>query len=113
MACSQPATSEVVAPKAFHEQLTTQSDVVLLDVRTDGEYKSGHIEGALNCNVNGADFKKQVEILDKDKTVYLYCGSGVRSARAAKELKGMGFKRIVDLSGGIQAWQAAGLNITH
>lgn len=80
------------------------AEVQLVDVRTPEEYAAGHIGEALNYNVNGADFKKQVESLDKSKPVLVYCKMGGRSARAAKMLEEMGFTTIYDLEGGYTDW---------
>ena len=78
--------------------------VQLVDVRTPEEFEAGHIETALNYNINGPDFAKQLESLDKSQPVLLYCKIGGRSARAAKQLKEMGFKTLYDLEGGYTAW---------
>jgi len=78
--------------------------VQLVDVRTPEEFEAGHIETALNYNVNGPDFTSQVEGLDKSKPVLLYCKMGGRSARAAKQLQEMGFMTLYDLEGGYTAW---------
>ncbi|MEL6250571.1 MAG: rhodanese-like domain-containing protein [Bacteroidota bacterium] len=79
-------------------------DMQLVDVRTPKEFEEGHIETALNYDVNGSDFATQVKSLDKTKPVLLYCKKGGRSARAAKQLQGMGFMTIYDLEGGYTAW---------
>jgi rhodanese-related sulfurtransferase len=55
--------------------------------------------------VTDDDFKQQVNVLDKEKPVYVYCRSGKRSARAAEILKEMGFTKVYDLQGGIMEWQ--------
>lgn len=91
-----------VGVEAFKKELG--ADVQLVDVRTPEEYAAGHIENALNYNVNGPDFASQVAGLDKSKPVLLYCKMGGRSARAAKSLKEMGFTSIYDLEGGYTAW---------
>ena len=78
--------------------------VQLVDVRTPEEFEAGHIETALNYNVNAPDFASQVEGLDKSKPVLLYCKKGGRSARAAKQLQEMGFMTLYDLEGGYTAW---------
>ncbi|MDF0707874.1 rhodanese-like domain-containing protein [Flagellimonas okinawensis] len=80
-------------------------DVQLLDVRTPGEYKAGHIEGAVNFDLSKpSNFLKQLEELDKDRPVYLYCLVGSRSDYAAKVLEEQGFTKIFDYSGGYADW---------
>jgi rhodanese-related sulfurtransferase len=84
-------------------------NVQLLDVRRPDEYKEGHLPRAVNANWQDDDqFKQEVARLDKHKPVYLYCLSGVRSARAADWLTANGFAQVIGLDGGIKAWNAAG-----
>jgi rhodanese-related sulfurtransferase len=78
--------------------------VQLVDVRTPAEFILGHIDSALNLNVNDVLFKEQVAKLNKNKPVALYCKAGSRSARAANILSEMGFKTIYNLDGGYMAW---------
>lgn len=81
---------------------------VLVDVRTPEEYSAGHLEGAELINFYGSDFEAKVSELDRDVPVYVYCRSGGRSGRSAGQLHDMGFKTVIDLSGGIMAWEAQG-----
>jgi rhodanese-related sulfurtransferase len=80
----------------------------LIDVRTAKEYNSGHIEGATHMHLYDADFSTRADSLDKNKTVYVYCKVGGRSAEAVDILKQKGFVHIVELKGGIDAWNQAG-----
>ncbi len=82
--------------------------VVVLDVRSAGEYASGHIEGAINIDVEAANFDTKIAKLDKTVEYAVYCHSGRRSAIAADKMSGANFEKITNLEGGIQAWQAAG-----
>jgi rhodanese-related sulfurtransferase len=81
---------------------------VLLDVRTPEEFKEGHLASAVNINWYDADFAEQIQRLDKEKPIYVYCKAGGRSAKASKALDSLGFKNIVDLTGGYDAVKAAG-----
>ena len=86
--------------------LIAQPEVVVLDVRTSEEYLEGHLAEALLIDVKGEDFlDKARKTLSKDKTIAIYCRSGRRSAHAAEMLAAEGFK-VVNLKGGILAWQA-------
>jgi rhodanese-related sulfurtransferase len=88
----------------FKSQITNKN-VQLVDVRTAKEYKSGHIEHAINIDYfQQGNFKTAFEKLDKTKPLYLYCRSGNRSSKAAKLLASMGFNEIYDLQGGIIMW---------
>jgi rhodanese-related sulfurtransferase len=81
---------------------------VILDVRTPDEYASGHIAGSILIDFNAANFKDEVNKLDKDLTYLIYCRSGNRSASAAKVMVENGFKDVYNMTGGINEWQAAG-----
>ena len=88
--------------------LTADTTVVILDVRTAEEYKEGHIANALNIDVKQKNFVKMArKRLPKNKTVAVYCRSGRRSANAAEKLASKGYK-VVNLYGGIIAWQETG-----
>ncbi len=78
---------------------------ILLDVRTKEEFNEGHLSGALNIDFLQDNFAEQVHMLNKKKTLYVYCKSGNRSAKAAKILIDEGFKHVINLEGGITAWQ--------
>ena len=91
---------------AKYEQKMTQPDVQLIDVRTPEEFAEGHLENAINMDINGDNFDASVASLDKEKPVMVYCKAGGRSAKAAAKLKEMGFKSISDLDGGITNWNS-------
>ena len=99
----------VVSPLDFKEKIESDSNACIIDARTLREYNQGHIDGAHLIDwLETGDFKKQAAALDKDKTIYVYCRSGHRSAAAAKYLASQGFN-VVDMDGGIIAWEGAGL----
>lgn len=92
----------------FEKDIFSGSPVQLLDVRTPAEFQSGYIKGAMLANWNEQDeFKRRTDALDKEKPVYIYCLSGGRSAAAAKSLRSAGFKSVVEMEGGINAWKQA------
>ena len=91
----------------FAQQLKVSSGAQLVDVRTPEEFGEGHIEGATNINYHDADFKSQLEQLNKEKPVFVYCRSGGRSGRSMKDFKDLGFKKVYDLKGGFNAWSKA------
>ena len=76
----------------------------LIDVRTDAEFASGHIDGAENIPVSDVP-GWGAKIDDKDKPVVLYCASGLRSGKAVKELRRQGFTAVHNL-GSIRNWEA-------
>ncbi|MCW1884132.1 rhodanese-like domain-containing protein [Luteolibacter flavescens] len=80
----------------------------LLDVRTQEEWDEGHIKGAKFVPIAKDGFLEGAKAaLDPKKPVLVYCKSGGRSARAAKQLREAGFT-VHDLAGGITAWKKAG-----
>lgn len=81
----------------------------LLDVRTTGEYKAGHLKNSLQADwLNKQQFEERTRHLNKSKPVLVYCASGVRSEQAAKWLLKQGFTEVFNLKGGTSAWQIAG-----
>lgn len=86
-----------------------EDDATLLDVRTKAEFAEGHIAGATVIDWNDPSFSSKVAELDKSKQYLVYCRSGNRSAQAVAAMREMGFTDITELSGGIIAWEKAGL----
>lgn len=90
----------------------------VLDVRSPGEFASGHLAGAINVDIHGPDFAGQVEKLaaagtvDREQPVYLYCRSGARSGRAARILRQQGFEQAWNV-GGFGALRSAGAKVNR
>lgn len=102
MACSQQ-TFDNADVKGFAE-LIQSANIQLLDVRTAEEFAEGHLEGALNVDINQETFLQDAKtVLETEKPVAVYCRSGRRSAKAAEILIKEGFK-VTNLEGGILAW---------
>ena len=81
---------------------------VILDVRTEKEFKAGHIPGATLVDFNSPDIDERIAKLDKSKTYLIHCAAGVRSAKACKKLEAAGFTNLVQLPAGFQGWKKAG-----
>lgn len=109
--CQSQSTGKAVSPKVFSEQMKTAKDPVILDVRTPEEFAEGYIPNAINLDFYKPDFKAQVAKLNKEQTYFVYCKAGGRSASAADIMRKEGFKKVVDLDGGITAWEEAKLPI--
>jgi len=79
--------------------------VVILDVRTIGEFRSGHIPKSKNIPVQ--ELSSKVSSLDsyKDDEVIVYCASGARSASAARSLSKSGFNKVYNLNGGVSSYK--------
>lgn len=102
------ARAEDLGPQEFKAALETVPGL-LLDVRTPPEVARGKIAGASVIDWNGPKFEQKVLLLAKDKPVYVYCASGNRSGQAVALMGKLGFKKVVNLSGGVRAWAGAGL----
>jgi len=86
------------------EKLIKDSSGTLLDVRTLGEFKNGHIKDAGQLNYYALDFSQRLLMLSKDQPIYLYCNTGYRSQRAAEILVENGYKNVYNLEHGILEW---------
>lgn len=84
--------------------------VVVVDVRTPAEYKSGYIKGAQNIDMKSADFQTEAAKLDKKKKIAVYCRSGKRSKIAANALADMGYM-VIELNSGMLGWQNASMPV--
>lgn len=90
---------------------TAEPGVVVVDVRTAAEFAEGHVDGAINVDVEAPTFDAQMAQLDKATTYAVYCRTGRRSGLATDALGKAGFTSVVNLDGGIADLQAAGAPI--
>lgn len=100
-------------PRAFKAKLGEMKTKALLDVRTPGEFESGHIKESVNIDWNGSNFAGEVSKIDKEIPVFVYCAAGGRSHAAYNKLKEMGYKEVYELEGGVTNWRAQGLDLTN
>ena len=77
--------------------------IQIVDVRTPGEFKEGHIPNAINMDVTETNFDRQTQSLDTLRPVAVYCRSGRRSKLAARKLAEAGFQ-VYELDRGIMHW---------
>jgi len=89
-------------------ELTPQDveNAVLVDVRTPEEYAEGHLPNAINIDWYDENFMDEFKDIDRNKTIYVYCKKGGRSASAAEMLNSSGYKNVIDLLGGYDALEA-------
>ncbi|MDG1917473.1 MAG: thioredoxin domain-containing protein [Flavobacteriales bacterium] len=112
IACSSNSqTFTNLSPKEFKSAFEKEN-AILLDVRTPQEINGGMIENASTIDFYDADFSKKIAKIQKDKTVYVYCKSGGRSSKAAKMLLESGQTKVVNLKGGIMAWNTNRMPLT-
>lgn len=100
----------LAAPINFAHLLTTEKGI-LLDVRTPAEWKKGHLKDALHLDIFNDNFEAAINQLDTNATIYVYCASGGRSSEAAEMMHKKGFRKVVDMDGGLRAWQNEGLPV--
>lgn len=90
---------------ATFDKMIVEKPGAILDVRTQDEYNRGFIDGSTLIDWYSDDFNQEVEQLDKNKPVYVYCHVGGRSKSAMKRLNSLGFTEVYNLNGGIVAWR--------
>lgn len=99
---------ENVTQDQWQDLLSKDSNAVLLDVRTPGEWYEGIQEGAACINVlDTTSFLTEIEKLDKSKNYYVYCRSGGRSSQACVIMDSRGFNKTYNLMGGMSMWTGA------
>lgn len=89
--------------------MINNDNAVIIDIRPEKEFKTGHITGAKN--LPATKMKEQISSLEsyKDTPIILTCKSGINSGASAKELKKAGFNKVFKLQGGIAEWQSSNL----
>lgn len=86
--------------------LDINKDVVLIDVRTPGEYARGKIKGSINLPVEDLPSIIETVVKDKAQTIYAYCLSGSRSDLAVSDMQDMGYTNVFSVTSGLLAWRA-------
>ena len=100
---SNKGTYRQVDAKTAKELMDTESDYIILDVRTQEEYDEKHIPGAMLIPDYEITERAEKELPDKNQLILIYCRSGNRSKTASQALVDMGYTNIVEF-GGIKSW---------
>jgi phage shock protein E len=103
VACSDDSASDATVEQAV--------DATVIDVRTPEEFAEGHLEGAINLNVEDGSLQRALADLDPSATYIVYCRSGRRSAVAAEQMAAAGFTSVQDLGAIDAAAATTGLAI--
>ena len=98
------ASKMVIGPNA-------EKRPTIIDIRTLGEFKAGHLESAIHIDFLKEDFSDAIQKLNRDKPYLVHCQSGGRSSNSLKLWKTLGFTKIYHLDGGFLAWKKAGLPV--
>ncbi len=102
--CSEESQGTHLTPKEWHEMISSDPDVVLVDTRNDYETEVGIFAGAIDPKIRKfSDFQGYLEQnpLPKDKKLFLYCTGGIRCEKAVPEVKRLGYDQVYQLEGGI------------
>ena len=100
---SRTKNYEEISASEAAQRIENDKSLGILDVRTQGEFRSGYIPKAIHADISSSSFMQKIEQLDKSKTWLVYCLSGGRSARACSVMAEHGFKTI-NMRGGISSW---------
>lgn len=93
--------------KAAKALMSSNKELVLLDVRTPGEIAAGKIDGAIELDYQSPGFAEALKALDKNKEYLVYCAVGGRSGSTLGLMKNLGFTKAHNLSGGYSAWSSS------
>lgn len=105
-------TSELLSPEQFKTQIAEESgSFKILDLRTDEEVAEGKVPGAGQLDFYDDEFELKLEDLNKQTTYYIYCRSGGRSGKTRNKMKELGFQKVYEMQGGMNAWKAKGLEM--
>ena len=81
--------------------LDMTSVAAVIDVRTADEFATGHLDGALNFDIQGSEFSSQIDTLDKAANYVIYCRSGNRAGQAVSYMQENGFTGTLTNAGGV------------
>tara|TARA_B100001093_G_scaffold161559_1_gene154004 strand:+ start:1570 stop:1983 length:414 start_codon:yes stop_codon:yes gene_type:complete len=84
---------------------------IIIDIRTLGEFKAGHLQGAVHIDFLAESFSTKIGKLNRNTSYLVHCQSGGRSSNSLALWKTLGFEKIYHLDGGLLAWKKAGLPI--
>ncbi len=101
--CTIGQTKNDIELDEFEKKMASEK-YLLVDVRTAEEFAEGHIKGAINIDYLAENFSIEIQELELESPVLLYCRSGNRSSKAMKTMKELGFKEVYNLEGGIKGW---------
>jgi len=90
-------------------EFLAEADAAVVDVRERDEWAEGHIPGAVHIPRGSLESRIEGVVPDRSQTVVVYCGSGSRSAFAAKTLEELGYGNVLSLAGGFTDWKRNGL----
>ena len=111
--CSSSAAGVTNMNVSEFSKKITEAGVITIDVRTPGEFMTGHIQGAENIDFESGNFENEISTLDKNGTYAVYCRSGNRSGQAVAIMHDAGFHNVYNLNGGIIDWTNSGMMLVN
>ena len=108
---TQPTVITNLSSERFKAITEGDKAGVIVDLRTPDEIAKGYIKGAVFVDYLSKEWEKEVAKLDKNKTYYVYCAAGGRSADAAEYMEKHGFKKVYNLEKGFSEWSKKGFPI--
>jgi rhodanese-related sulfurtransferase len=105
------ARLRVISSTEARAMLERESGMVLLDVRTSGEFMAGRIPGAINIDLTRADFYAKIDRLDRNARYIVYCRTKNRSKVAVDYMMKKGFMNIWHMTDGWVGWNGKGLPV--
>ncbi|MBQ2246737.1 MAG: rhodanese-like domain-containing protein [Selenomonadales bacterium] len=100
---ANPSGAERITAQEAKARMEKNPQAIVLDVRTEAEYRSGHIKGAVLLPLDRLEAEALAVLPNKEAEILIYCRSGRRSADAGEILGALGYKNIADF-GGILLW---------
>ena len=101
-------TERVTAPMVA-EELAAANPPLLLDIRNPREWATKHIDGSRNIPLN--HLQERIAEIPRDRRIAVHCAGGYRSSIAASILHQYGITNLIEMAGGIAAWEAAKLPV--
>jgi rhodanese-related sulfurtransferase len=111
--CSEPAPQGGQVKEISQQEFLTSppANVLVLDVRTPGEFEAGHVPHAVNVPHDQLAARLPELAIETDRPIVVYCKAGTRAQKAAAVLVDAGYEGVHHLSGDMDAWRASGLPV--
>lgn len=101
-----PGNNPLITADELLSKLKEDKNIVVLDVRTPGEYSEGHVPSALNIPYDEIEDEVAKKVKDKKQQIVVYCRSGYRASKAEATLADLGYSNILHLDGDMLGWKS-------
>ncbi|HTO06797.1 MAG TPA: rhodanese-like domain-containing protein [Myxococcota bacterium] len=110
LACQRaPSARATISSAELAQQIQSGHAPIVLDVRSEEEFRSGHIPGARNVPIDQLEGQLATLGIAKSDEVVVHCERGARAAKAEALLDAAGYQHVVDLQGHMKGWRESGL----